>query len=145
VFVPHFDVILAELGLTRSQFEAGPSVTVPKELFKLLFRGVLQQSDFDDAYYFSRNSDVKKALDSKKISSGRDHFIRTGYFEGRKGLKATVDEDWYSDTYKDIGEALEKKVISSAEEHYRALGEVEWRIPSRKVAAEVRSWLRCFR
>jgi len=107
------------------------TVTVPAELFRhLLVTALKSKGFFDEAYYLANYSDISRAVRSKQISSGADHYFETGYFEGRLPRKMVVDEKFYLENNPDVRDAITKGKVKNAQEHFDCAGFREGRQPN---------------
>ncbi len=52
---------------------------------------------FDEAFYVATNADVADAIRAGWLTSGRDHFVRSGFKEGRAPFD--IDKAWYAAQY----------------------------------------------
>ncbi len=86
-------------------------------------------SRFDEQWYLKNNPDVAAAVRAKKISSGHDHYVTTGYFEGRLPYEIDVDEEYYFSKNDDVKKAARAKKVKSAKEHWYSNGMKEGRDP----------------
>jgi hypothetical protein len=137
LFLPPYHLILAQLGIDPA---APPDkIAIPRPLLELIMRCLLLQLPFDEANYLRRNDDVRASVERGEISSGHQHFVATGYFEGRSG-GIRVDEDWYLKAYADVADAVANGLIASATDHYAAAGAEEWRVPSLGTGGAVAAW-----
>jgi len=73
--------------------------------------------------------DVDEAISLGKFDTAREHYVETGYFEGRFPRKILVDEQWYVATYSDVAEAIKRGRFVKAQEHYEKDGYREGRLP----------------
>jgi hypothetical protein len=112
---------------------------VPRKLLDFLFRCLLANVDFDEQQYRKCNPDVAEAIKRKKALSGREHFIKSGYFEGRTG-GVPVHETWYLARNPDVAAAKKAGKIASGELQYRMAGAHEWREPNPQSVGAVRMW-----
>ena len=92
MFIPPYEPLLKSIRTTKTDVERSGEVTIPASLLKLLLQMALAQVDFDEDSYLSANPDVRQAVQRGAIESGLLHFIGYGYFEGRSGGMAKVDE-----------------------------------------------------
>jgi hypothetical protein len=139
MYVPPFDSLLRQLGLTRSDLESG-QVSVPGELLKLLLQVALANSDFNEAGYLRSNPDVAEAARTGSIESPILHYVGFGYFEGRLGATPAVDQAWYLRAYPDVAEAMKANRIASAQEHFESVGAGEGRSPNAHYAPVAAQW-----
>ena len=94
-----------------------------------LIRVLLEMVEVDEAWYLKINQDVAEAVESGALTSGRSHYIVSGYFENRLPRPVTVDEQWYLAEYPDVAEAIRTGSVSSASAHFEGSGFVEGRLP----------------
>jgi hypothetical protein len=139
---PPVDVLTSYLGISPSQLEKpdGEVIPVKAELLQLLLKLALHQAPFDPDWYAGKYPDVADAVSRGEITSLKEHFVSTGYFENRLGAEVEVDADWYAATYPDISAAITEGRIASAKAHYNTVGKKEWRIPTPDAADEQRAW-----
>src|SRR4051812_8296500 len=72
------------------------------DILKILLRSVA----VDEAWYLSQYPDIAEAVAGGELKSARQHFIDTGYFEGRLPGPLKVDEAWYLSEYPDVAEGI---------------------------------------
>ncbi|HEX4507340.1 MAG TPA: hypothetical protein VH722_16540 [Alphaproteobacteria bacterium] len=95
-------------------------------IISLLLRGV----EVDETWYLTQYPHLADALKTGEIKSARNHFIHSGYFEGRLPREPEFDEKWYLAQYPDVAEGIARGEIKSAREHYLEHGYAEGRICS---------------
>jgi hypothetical protein len=116
-------------------------VQIPKDLFRLILREAARTLPFDEAYYLSENSDLAAAKDADPKFEPHEHFIRSGYIEGRKPAVFEIDKRWYLRTYPDVAAAVEQGLPASASEHFNRTGWPELRAPNAKSFAAITEWV----
>jgi hypothetical protein len=116
------------------------TVQVKASFIKLLIEEVVSRIYFDDDYYYRNNPDVAEALRTGKVTSLQEHFIHTGYFEGRRPSPLYVDSAWYVSNYPDIAEALARGEVASATRHFEDRGLQEGRAGSSRQLEDMRRW-----
>ena len=84
---------------------------------------------FDEGFYLASYPDVKAAVDTKRISSGLQHFQQYGLTEGRTRVSPFYDEQLYLRKYPDVANAVRPGVFKSGLQHYIQYGETEGRSP----------------
>ena len=94
----------------------------------LLIRANLIQ--VDETWYVRTYPDVAEALRRGEIASGREHYIRDGFFEDRFPRPIIVDEDWYMQEYPDVADAIRRGRFVSPQAHFDEFGFKEGRLPS---------------
>jgi hypothetical protein len=105
-------------------------VTIPKEIFRLLLAGAIRNKDvFDERFYLEMYPDIAAAVKSKKIKSGIDHYVETGYFENRLPRKLIIDERYYLQENPDVADAVRKGHVKTAQDHFNQSGFSEGRVP----------------
>lgn len=144
MYIPPYDSLLSALAISKVDLEKSDTVTIPVKLFKLLVKAVVANSDFDENSYFAENPDVRRAVRSKQIGSGFEHFIQFGYFEGRRGGRADVDEQWYTNKYPDIALGVKDGKIDRASSHFYAAGAAEGRSPRPEYEGDAEQWQYAF-
>lgn len=130
MFVPPYIPLLKSMNVSRDDAERAGEVKVPLPLLKLLLQIALAQVDFSEDNYLRANPDVRAAVDRGDVESGLMHFIGFGYFEGRTGGMAIVDEKWYLGKYPDVRTAVDLGTVRSAEQHFHSVGAGEGRSPN---------------
>jgi hypothetical protein len=144
MFVPPFDSILQRLTAGVTDVGAmddggGEAVIVPKKFLRFLLRCLLDHIDFDEVQYRACNPDVEAAIRQETFANGREHFINTGYFEGRTGGTAVL-ETWYLARNPDVAAAKQTGKVASGEMQYRLAGAREWREPNPEAVKWIRAW-----
>jgi hypothetical protein len=110
-------------------------VSVPEDLFRhLLAAAIKQKALFDEKFYLATYSDVAKAIKRGDIASGLEHYITTGYFEGRLPKQLMIDERFYLQENPDVADAIRRGQLRNAQEHFEATGFREGRAPYRGFA-----------
>ncbi|MGE0418522.1 MAG: hypothetical protein AB7O80_17110 [Acetobacteraceae bacterium] len=104
-------------------------VAMPHEEMRNMLRALLAQIPIDESWYLERYPDVATAIKSGKTKSAREHFVNSGYFEGRWPSPVAVDEEWYLATYPEVGRAVREGVVESAQRHFEQNGYKEGRRP----------------
>jgi len=75
---------------------------------------------FDESFYLARYGDVAQAVASRGMPSGRHHFERFGFAEGREAFP--VDRAWYCQTYPVAAFELGQGDVYDVTDHYVQLG-----------------------
>jgi hypothetical protein len=105
-------------------------VSIPEQLFRrILASAIKQKGGFDEKFYLEKYPDIANAVRSKKIESGLDHYVETGYFENRWPRKLIVDERYYLEENPDVADAVRKGLVESAQKHFEQAGFIEGRLP----------------
>lgn len=95
-----------------------------------LLRLLLVQVEVDEAWYRECYKDVDDAIRAGEMTSGREHYIKAGYFENRFPRHIKVNERWYLQEYPDVAAAIQYGVFTSASQHFERDGFREGRRPS---------------
>jgi hypothetical protein len=140
MYVPPYNSVLKSLGTQTDQVDKTEKIAVPVKLLKLLLQLAVAYSDFDEDGYLQANPDVQQAVQRGEIESGYQHYIGYGYFEGRKGGTALVEENWYLQKYPDVAAALKEGRVRSASDHFNAVGAAEGRCPSSDQEETAAQW-----
>jgi hypothetical protein len=142
MFVPPYDVLLQVLRSGARAPRGGGEITMPRALLDLMLRLLVAEMPFDEAEYLKRNPDIAEALMQGKIADAHQHFITSGYFEGRVGGAPAVDAAWYQQRNADVASEVAAGGVASAADHYIQSGAREWRSPSAAEEALVAEWKR---
>jgi len=94
------------------------------EIISLLLRGV----EVDEKWYLTQYPHLATALEEGLIKSARNHFVHSGYFEGRLPGEPEFDEAWYLEQYPDVAEGIARGEIQSARQHFLEYGYEEGRL-----------------
>ena len=105
-FVPAYSLIMEHTSANAGQkgHDGTERVNISQSLLSFL-RALSSHMEFDEQQYRESNPDVATAIEQNDISSGREHFIKVGYFEGRSG-GVPVDEVWYLSRNADVAAAM---------------------------------------
>lgn len=107
----------------------GNNIQISLDDLRKLVRLALVNVHFDEKFYCEQYPDVAEGIKSGAISSGREHFVASGYIEGRIPFKPVFEEKWYLESYKDIAEVVAKGKIPNGKTHYETQGIHEGRVP----------------
>ena len=135
-YVPPYEELADAIPLPA---DPKSNVTLSADMFRFLMRGWLVHQFFDEASYLNENPDVKKAVKEGRLSSGWEHYVGIGYFEGRSPGRHFIDVNWYRTVNKDIALA-ERKGRISAEEHFERTGRNEKRAGSESHKWMIAEW-----
>jgi hypothetical protein len=118
---------LMKIGL---QHESKKYVSIPDDIFRRLLAGAIRnKAVFDEKFYLETYPDIAAAVRSRKLNSGLDHYLETGYFENRLPRKMIVDERYYLQENPDVADAIRKGQVKNAQEHFEHAGFNEGRLP----------------
>jgi O-methyltransferase len=68
-------------------------ITMTREQLENLLRSMLRCVAVDETWYRNTYPDVDEAISNGKVPSAKDHFVASGYFEGRKRGRVVVDQN----------------------------------------------------
>jgi hypothetical protein len=128
-YVPPYSKLREKFSVNSKSKEL--NVNIKLEEIEKFIRLILLAIPVDEAWYRRTYPDIDEAIERGLIRSGREHFVRDGYFEGRRPFAMTVDEDWYLSNYDDIASAVSAGVFPSARDHFASHGYEEGRMPCR--------------
>jgi hypothetical protein len=83
-----------------------------------------QNSLFDEHYYLLMNPDVAAAVTAGKLTSGYQHYIQFGQYEGRSP-SPYWNEAWYLKQNPDVAAAVKSGKVTSGFMHYYLYGQYE--------------------
>ncbi len=107
----------------------GQVIEVVESRLREMILPLVATIEFDEEYYLSMNPDVAEHVITGDISSARDHYINSGYFEDRFPRPIRVEERWYLDAYPDVAKAVADGRLTSGTQHFGMLGFREGRLP----------------
>ncbi len=139
-YLPHIDLLLQSLRISRDRLNSRSKVAIDTRLLRTLLQSLVRQMPFDPHFYLAENADIATAHKSGQIVDLHQHYVESGFFEGRQGAAIVVDETYYAETYPDIGEAIRRGDVASAAEHYTRSGAAEGRMPSAQLRPEIERW-----
>ncbi len=126
--IPTFKLLKQRLSIVtvNGQLKVNNSYDEFLDIMRILLRGV----HVDETWYISEYPDIAEAIAAGEVKSGRQHFIDSGYFEGRLPAPLEIDEAWYLAEYPDVAEGIERGEIQSALQHFIEHGHEEGRTSS---------------
>ena len=117
------------------RFEGGMISLESVHCYRLV-RAWLSASTVDSNWYLSQYPDVSQQIDDNVITSALEHYVSSGYAEGRMPFPVQVDERWYFEAYPDLTSAKQRGEIIDAYTHFVESGYKEGRLPHRPVLDE---------
>ena len=144
MYIPPFTAMLANLNVTKEEFDTSAYISVPTSLLKMLISLAQIHGDFNEATYLSANPDVAAATKEGTVSNPRLHYIGNGYFEGREGGVPDVDEKWYTSRYQDVADGIRRRTVKSARQHFWGVGAGELRAPAEAYVLDAVQWGKAF-
>jgi hypothetical protein len=129
IYIPTYDTIRRAIGLDSDALNRN-EVTIPSDFFRFLFEVILRMAHFDEEKYRLMNADLAEAEKDGRIASLYEHFLKTGWFEGRTPGEYGLDEAWYLNAYEDIALAVREGRLESVRRHFSEIGRAEGRVGS---------------
>lgn len=140
-YFPSVDLLTKALKISVNDFNSKKKALVGISFLRQLIEAALESVEFDEKWYLAQYEDVREAHRTGAIKDPREHFITTGYFEGRRPSANSFDGIWYVNENKDVAEALRMGRLDSPFTHYQRVGEGEGRAPSEGTANQVAKWM----
>ena len=106
-----------------------PYFAVEQHFFFDLMERILGYIEVDEEWYLAQHKDVTEAVRKGLVKSGRNHYMRFGFYEHRLPFRIHVLEDWYLKSYPDVKEALDNQIYRNAQSHFEIAGFREGRLP----------------
>ena len=144
-YIPHIDLLLGAMRIQRERLDGKSKVAIDARLLRSLIQAAVERQPFSEAFYRATYPDIAAAHKSGSVADLREHYVTTGFFEGRVGAPPHLDEAFYVTTYPDVARALEAGDVTSATEHYVRSGAAEGRVPSAAAKAEIDTWMSVLR
>jgi hypothetical protein len=126
-YLPPFEVIKRSVEISASKGHV--TATVSYENLLEMIKCLLSIVDVDEEWYVVQYPDVAQAIGQGKTVSARQHFIDSGYFEGRLPYLIPVDERWYLKSYPDVAAGVRGGAEPSGQAHFLQGGYREGRLP----------------
>ena len=144
-YMPHIDLILQALRINRDRLNSRAKIAIDAKLLRILLQSAVSQLPFSAEFYETTYPDIAEAAAAGQIPDLHQHFVETGYFEGRMGAPAPVDEKYYISVYQDVAQAVEHGDMPSGADHYLRAGSAEGRVPNAQVKPEIDMWMSILR
>jgi hypothetical protein len=129
IYIPTYETIRRAVGLDSDALHRN-EVTIPSDFLRFLFEVILRMAHFDEERYRLMNADLADAEKDGRIPSLYEHFLKTGWFEGRTPGEYSLDEAWYLSAYEDIALAVREGRLDSVRRHFNEIGQAEGRVGS---------------
>jgi hypothetical protein len=140
-YIPPCSVLLGGLGISAMDLTGDGTIAVTRKFLRAMLSELARRVKMDETWYSERYPDVEGARLAGDIGSLRDHFTKSGYFEGRLPAAIPFDPQWYRGHYRDIADAFPSADPDAMREHFAASGYFEVRAGSAEMLAEVERWL----
>jgi hypothetical protein len=127
-YVVPYAVLLKQIGIA-GELKDGQRIELTQDQLVALVRKLLLSVPVDENWYKTIYQDVEQAIQTGVLKSAKEHFVSSGYFEGRLPSKVVVDEEFYIARYPDVAEGIDEGEINSAQEHFESHGFAEGRLP----------------
>jgi hypothetical protein len=114
------------LGIAASELE-NETVTVDAKGLRRLMQEFARHQPFDPEYYGESNPDIEAARLAGHISDLHEHFIRSGFFEGRLPAEPPFDPVWYAAHYTDLAATIPAHDVKALRNHFLSAGLAEGR------------------
>lgn len=144
-YVPHIELILGALRVNRERLASRAKIAVDARLLRALIQTLAATQPFDPAFYRATYPDIDSAFEAGLIPDLHQHFIDSGFIEGRFGAAPEVDEAFYNESYPDIAEAVRAGEIASGAVHYLESGASEGRVPAAALRDVIDGWMAILR
>ena len=141
-YVPPCAFLLEGLGISAADFEGSGTITVTRRCLQALISEVARQMQFDDQWYSGTYPDVEGARLAGDVKSLREHFISSGYLEGRVPIELPFDPQWYWGYYADIAKAFPSADPDAMRIHFQTKGYFEGRAGTAEMLLDVNRWLK---
>lgn len=140
MFLPHIYLLLQSLRISHDRLNSRSKVAIDTRLLRTLLQSLARQLVFNAEFYLRNNPDIAVAHAAGTITNLHEHFLESGFFEGRFGAEPPVDEIFYAASYPDIGAAIDRGDVVSGSDHYMRSGAAEGRVPNEGMQSEVQRW-----
>jgi len=114
-------------SLTIEGTAANSKVGCTLEDLRRLLSLALSEVSVDEAWYLRQYPDVRDGIAKGATPSAADHYLNSGYLEGRLPSEPAVDEEWYKAANADVAAAIRQGKYRDAKAHYVEIGYREGR------------------
>lgn len=139
-YFPSYKFLLSAAKEQRTADGKLQALTLPLPVVSALLRELFAATGFDEQDYLARYPDVRELVRSKQDQTAVEHFVNSGFFEGRLANCAPVAEEWYRKRNPDVWQAIKKGQFKDAKEHYFTSGANEGRAPSPELEPIAEYW-----
>jgi hypothetical protein len=140
-YIPPCRLVLERLGISEADLKQ-EKVTVSARFLLSLIRQFARAATFDPEWYAAKYPDVEGAVLVGDIPSLQEHFVTSGYVEGRLPHELPFDPGWYHDHYKDIAQAYARDDVAGMRSHYLTGGYYEGRVGTKEALPLIEEWVR---
>jgi hypothetical protein len=128
MILPHFERLLKVCNI-RGWQEGHKTLTCDRDGLAAILREMLRAAPFDEKWYLKQYPDVAEAVERGDVSSGREHYIYLGYFEGRLPGLNGFDVNAYCSSNPDLEHILQEPGADmKAKAHFIEYGYREGRL-----------------
>jgi hypothetical protein len=118
--------MLRLLGIDASDL-GHATVTVQTSGLRDLLIEFARQQPFDPEFYAEAYPDIEAARLAGIVSDLREHFVNSGFLEGRLPSEPPFDPVWYASHYPDLASAIAPEDVAALRHHFMTTGLIEGR------------------
>lgn len=141
-YLPPIDLLATAMHIPRERLNARGKIAIDAPLLRMMLQTLASLMPFSEAFYRSAYPDIAEAAATGRLTDLHQHFVETGYFEGRLGAMPDLDEKFYLANNPDVAVAIQRGDVASAGAHYVRAGAAEGRAPSAELLPQVEAWMR---
>jgi hypothetical protein len=139
-YLPPCSLLLEGLGVTEADLTGSGTVPVSRKFLRVLISELACRPRVDEHWYAETYPDVEGARLAGDIKSLREHFIVSGYIEGRLPAPLPFDPRFYCKHYRDIADAFPSADADTLRRHFLSSGYFEGRAGTAEMLAGVERW-----
>ena len=139
-YFPPCSFLIEGLGISATDLTGGGTIAVTRRFLRALIGELACRMRVDENWYAETYPDVEGARLAGDIRSLREHFAKSGYFEGRLPAALAFDPQWYRRHYSDIADAFPSADPDAMRDHFLTAGYFEGRAGTAEMLAEVERW-----
>lgn len=140
-YVPHIELLLQALRINRDRLNSRSKVAIDARLLKAMLQAMIANAPFSEEFYKVTYPDLAAAHAAGDIPDLHQHYVDSGFLEGRFGAPPPIDEAFYTSNYRDVGQAVLKGDVKSGTEHYMRSGAAEGRLPNEAIRPALEAWM----
>ena len=114
------------LGIEDIDFDSA-TLSVSTAGLKRILEEFARNQPFDPEFYAESYPDIEAARLAGQVTNLHDHFVKTGFFEGRLPCEPPFDPVWYATYYPDLAAAIPTHDVAALRNHFLSAGLKEGR------------------
>ena len=137
--VVHARRLLRLLGIESADL-GRETLTVQARGLRLLLQQLGRMQPFDPEFYAETYPDIEAARLSGIVADLHEHFVTSGFIEGRLPSEPPFDPVWYAQYYPDLSQVIAAHDVVGLRNHFITSGLAEGRAGTAATLPAAESW-----